>query len=80
LNAVAEPARGGYRRYLGWTVSLLPIPREWARARELLNPLGRRATEGDVPPDDEILHAGLEAYRLDVDDIEPLLSWTFNFD
>jgi methylase of polypeptide subunit release factors len=80
LNAVAEPARGGYRRYLGWTVSLLPIPREWARARELLNPLGRRATEGDVPPDDEILHAVLEAYRLDVDDIEPLLSWTFNFD
>jgi hypothetical protein len=80
LNAVAEPARGGYRRYLGWTVSLLPIPREWARARELLNPLGRRATEGDVPPDDEILHAVLEAYRLAVDDIEPLLSWTFNFD
>ncbi|HJQ53197.1 MAG TPA: N-6 DNA methylase [Gemmatimonadaceae bacterium] len=80
LNAVAEPARGGYRRYLGWTVSLLPIPREWARARDLLAPLGRRATEGDVAPDDELLRAVLEAYRLDVDDIEALLSWTFNFD
>ncbi|HET7614902.1 MAG TPA: N-6 DNA methylase [Gemmatimonadaceae bacterium] len=80
LNAVAEPARGGYRRYLGWTVSLLAIPREWARARELLAPLGRRATEGDVAPDDELLQAVLESYRLDVDDIEALLSWTFNFD
>ena len=26
LDALAEPARGGYRRYLGWTMSLLPIP------------------------------------------------------
>ena len=73
-------ARGGYRRYLGWTVSLLPIPREWSRAREILAPLGLRATEGDIPPDDEILRGVLEYYRLGVDDIEPLLSWTFNFD
>lgn len=80
LNAVAEPARGGYRRYLGWTVSLLPIPREWDRARELLAPLGRRAAGGEIPRDDEILHVVLESYRLGVDDIEPLLSWTFNFD
>ena len=23
LDAIAEPARGGYHRYLGWTLSLL---------------------------------------------------------
>ncbi len=80
LNALAEPARGGYRRYLGWTVSLFPIPRDWPRARERLAPLGRRATDGDLPRDDEILHDVLESYRLTVDDVEPLLSWTFDFD
>ena len=80
LNALAEPARGGYRRYLGWTVSLFPIPRDWPRTRKLLAPIGRRATEGDIPRDDEVLHEVLESYHLPVDDIEPLLSWTFNFD
>ena len=36
LNAIAEPASGGYRRYLGWTVGLLPLPTDWPRAREIL--------------------------------------------
>ena len=36
LNAIAEPARGGYRRYLGWTMSLLPLPTRWNRARKFL--------------------------------------------
>jgi hypothetical protein len=34
--ALAEPARGGYRRHLAWTVALLPVPRDWTRARALL--------------------------------------------
>ena len=76
LNTIAEPARGGYRRYLGWTMSLLPIPRDWPHARELLAPLGERATRGDVPPQDELLDAALDAYGLDLSDVEPLLSWT----
>ncbi|MEO6443545.1 MAG: DNA methyltransferase, partial [Gemmatimonadaceae bacterium] len=42
LDAVAEPARGGFRRYLGWTVARLPIPADWARARGILSPLGAR--------------------------------------
>ncbi|MEO7962329.1 MAG: hypothetical protein ABIT38_00300, partial [Gemmatimonadaceae bacterium] len=42
LDAVAEPARGGFRRYLGWTVARLPIPNDWARARTILAPLARR--------------------------------------
>ncbi|AHG91911.1 hypothetical protein J421_4374 [Gemmatirosa kalamazoonensis] len=34
--ALAEPARGGYRRHLAWTVALLPVPRDWTAARRLL--------------------------------------------
>lgn len=76
LNSIAEPARGGYRRYLGWTMSLLPIPVDWDRARSLLAPLGERAMHGDVPADDEILGAVLGAYELCLTDVQPLLSWT----
>jgi hypothetical protein len=75
LNALAEPARGGYRRYLGWTMSLLPLPRDWKRARDQLAPLGERAMLGDVPPQNELLNAALTAYELRLTDIQPLLSW-----
>jgi hypothetical protein len=75
LNALAEPARGGYRRYLGWTMSLLPMPRDWNRARERLAPIGERAMLGEVPPHDEMLNAALSAYGLQLRDIQPLLSW-----
>ena len=75
LNSIAEPARGGYRRYLGWTMSLLPIPVDWDRTRSLLAPLGERAMHGDIPADDEILGAVLGAYELCLTDVQPLLSW-----
>lgn len=80
LNVVAEPARGGYRRYLGWTMSLLPLPSEWQRARKRLAALGARAMAGDVPPDDELLAAALDAYGVTAADIEPLLFWTSDCD
>jgi methylase of polypeptide subunit release factors len=80
LNSIAEPARGGYRRYLGWTLSLLPIPVDWNRARSMLSPLGERAMHGDVPADDEILGAVLGAYQLCLADVQPLLSWTTDCD
>jgi hypothetical protein len=57
-------------------MSLLPLPREWESAREILAPLGARAMSGDVPPDGELLAATLDAYRVTVADIRPLLSWT----
>jgi hypothetical protein len=76
LNALAEPARGGYRRYLGWTVALLPIPRDWNRARDLLAPIAARAVAGAAPDDDELLRAVARAYRLRLADLEPLLAWT----
>ncbi len=80
LNSIAEPARGGYRRYLGWTLSLLPIPGDWNLARMLLAPLGERAMHGDIPADDEILSAVLDAYRLKPADVQPLLSWRVDCD
>ncbi|HMI47426.1 MAG TPA: N-6 DNA methylase, partial [Gemmatimonadaceae bacterium] len=80
LNSLAEPARGGYRRYLGWTLSLLPIPADWKRGRTLLAPLGERAMRGEVATDDETLGAVLDAYQLNIADVNPLLSWTVDCD
>jgi hypothetical protein len=80
LNVLAEPARGGYRRYLGWTVSLLPLPRDWKYARSVLSPLGERAMSGDVPPHAELLAAAVESFRLTLEDVESLLSWNRDSD
>jgi hypothetical protein len=75
LNVLAEPARGGYRRYLGWTMSLLPLPGGWERARECLAPLGARAMSGDVPSEEELLAGALRAYGMTRAEMQPLLSW-----
>ncbi len=74
LNALAEPARGGYRRYLAWTVALLPVPDDWPRARTLL--AGCLTSEGDAAAGDpRLLSAVLRAYRLRHVDLAPLLAW-----
>ncbi|HEY4671668.1 MAG TPA: hypothetical protein VIG78_06370 [Gemmatimonadaceae bacterium] len=75
LNSVAEPARGGYHRYLGWTMAMLPIPRDWDRARQILAQFGERGVQGDPPSDAELLDSALEAYELDHRVVQPLLSW-----
>ncbi len=75
LNAVAEPARGGWHRYLAWTVALLPLPRDWERARALLAPLAERALLGDAPTDEELLVTTCRAYRLRRDEVAPLIAW-----
>ncbi len=75
LNSIAEPARGGYRRYFGWTLSLLPVPRDWARARELLAPHGASARVGAPPSDQTLLDATLEAYGLGRNSMSSLISW-----
>ncbi|HEV7990910.1 MAG TPA: N-6 DNA methylase [Gemmatimonadaceae bacterium] len=75
LNAVAEPARGGWHRYLAWTVSLLPIPHDWARARHELAPLAERALLGSIPTTSELLSAACRAYRVKQAEIDPLLAW-----
>jgi hypothetical protein len=75
LNAIAEPARGGYRRYLGWTVALMPVPVDWPRARRLLAPLAESAMSGQIPGADAVLEVALRAYRVSESDVEALLLW-----
>ncbi len=75
LNTIAEPARGGWHRYLAWTVSLLPLPRDWTSARHILGPLAERGGLGNPPSDVELLEAACRAYGIQVRDMEPLLEW-----
>ena len=76
LDALAEPARGGYRRYLGWTMSLLPVPNDWPRARDALAPLGEAGLRGRPPSDGELLEASLDAYGADRRAVAALIAWT----
>jgi len=77
LNVLAEPARGGYRRYLGWTMSLLPVPADWNRACELLAPIGLSAVNATHRPSThELLEASLAAYDVSHREVAPLIAWT----
>jgi hypothetical protein len=75
LRALAEPARGGYRRLLAWTMALLPVPDDWARARTVLGSLGCQAIQGnDVAPRD-LFEAACVAYRVRAASVAPLCDW-----
>jgi hypothetical protein len=79
LNVIAEPARGGYRRYLGWTVARLPLPSAWTRARELLAAVATELMGNPhrSPAHDVILlDAVLDAFALRHEAIAALLGWT----
>ena len=76
LHAISEPARGGFRRFLGWSVALLPLPHDWTYARRRLAPLAEAAALGDPPPPDTLWHATLDAYHLDPADVAPLAAWS----
>ncbi|MBC7791602.1 MAG: N-6 DNA methylase [Anaerolineae bacterium] len=73
LNTLAEPARGGYHRYLAWTVALLPIPSDWAFARNVLAPFGSAPEHARST---DLLAAATRAYRLRPADIEALIEWS----
>lgn len=75
LGALAEPARGGYRRYMGWTCVRFPIPTAWDQARALLAPIGRAAAAGSPPDAWTLTERVLEAYRVRHAVVAPLLSW-----
>lgn len=83
LDVLAEPARGGFRRFLGWTVAALPIPADWRTAAAILSPMGRLMMDDerdagsgapmDVPLDlDELVAL---AYGVPVQELLPLLEW-----
>lgn len=75
VGALAEPARGGYRRHFAWTMARLPVPDDWARAREILAPLGLRGMGGDAPGRSELLDAAVEAFRVRAHSVTPLIEW-----
>ncbi len=75
LVAIAEPARGGYRRYLGWTCARLPVPRAWAQARATLSSIARAASRGDPPDHAALDRAVAAAYGIPLDALAPLLRW-----
>ena len=75
LSLIAEPARGGYHRFMSWTVMALPMP-PWRAARELLAPLAARARRGDAVPVDMLHQATLDAYGITQQAVAPLLAWT----
>jgi hypothetical protein len=75
LGALAEPARGGYRRFLGWTCARLPVPRDWARARAALAPIGAAASRGTLPDDDALTAAVCDAFGIRCAEFRPLLEW-----
>jgi hypothetical protein len=67
LGVLAEPARGGYHRYLAWTLALLPLPRDWPRARAHL---------ASPPPASADAAAHLAAaYALGAHELAPLVEW-----
>jgi hypothetical protein len=76
LNILAEPARGGYRRYMGWTVGLLPLPQPWERTRSVMAPLAATALAGAPPTEARLTETVAAAYGLDLDALQPLLSWS----
>ena len=61
-------------------MALLPVPARWNGARKILAPLGERGMQGDIPPDEELLAAALEAYHIDREKVQPLLSWSVDCD
>ncbi len=83
LDCLAEPARGGFRRYLGWTVASLPLPPNWLATRAPLAALGRRLHDSrigthDGPPHvsaEELVDAAADAYGVPVSSLQPLLDW-----
>jgi len=76
LNCIAEPARGGYHRYLGWTMSILPLPMDWERATTTLAPMSRQAIEGHPPVADDLHSEVLHAYGLCETDVAALMQWS----
>jgi hypothetical protein len=77
VGLIAEPARGGFHRYLGWTMAMLPIPDSWSESRTSLAALGARCIGNPAAVDREaLLNVVIAAYRVRRRDVEPLLTWT----
>jgi methylase of polypeptide subunit release factors len=76
LSLVAEPAQGGYNRYMGWTMAMLPIPRRWDQCKTSLARLSRDAHSGKPPSASDLFNKSLHAFGLQEDDVQDLMIWT----
>ena len=75
FETLAEPARGGFRRFMGWTVATLPVPTNWCSARLALADLGRRRALGEPISIDEQDIVVADAYDIPARYLEPLIRW-----
>jgi hypothetical protein len=75
LDCLAEPARGGFRRYMGWTIASVPIPADWISVRLPLAVAGRRLCAGDTVTHDEHIALIADAYGIPQQRLLPLLEW-----
>lgn len=75
LDVLAEPARGGFRRFLGWTVAALPTPSDWPRAVRLLAPVGAAMQQDGAVTRDALDHAVSAAFGCTMQQLHPLLEW-----
>jgi len=60
---------------MGWTMSLVPMPRDWERALPILAPIGARSCEGHHVTENQLFDAGIQAYDIARRDVEPLVEW-----
>ena len=72
LGVLAEPARGGFRRFLGWTVAAMPLPTDWPRAVRLLRPFGAALASQVTGAPAHVSMAALDAAVLQAFQIPPL--------
>jgi hypothetical protein len=78
LDVLAEPARGGFRRFLGWTVAALPMPLDWERATLLLAPIGQQLSTNSRPTSassSELDELVAYAYGIPIAELLALLEW-----
>ncbi|MBA3657907.1 MAG: hypothetical protein H0W69_11210, partial [Gemmatimonadaceae bacterium] len=76
LSLIADPAQGGYNRYLGWTMAMLPLPRDWIRHRRSLSGIYERAAGGSQPDPHELFAKSLKLYGLTANDVEDMMAWS----
>jgi hypothetical protein len=56
-------------------MSLLPVPSDWNRARDILAPLGEAGARGEAPSDQELLDASFAAYDADRREYAAMIAW-----
>ncbi|MEP6833807.1 MAG: N-6 DNA methylase, partial [Gemmatimonas sp.] len=75
LDAIAEPARGGWRRFLGWTVAALPVPENWNESRVALANFCLLQRGGNTPSPEAHLAVAAAAYGIPLQSLLPLIHW-----